>query len=71
MTEVILPTQLHASMVAISGLAALVVSVTYSTIETDLGLYLAIMYTAIFFLLGTVMITAINTESHRRGADHG
>jgi len=71
MTEVILPTQLQASMVAISGLTALVVSVTYSTIETDVGLYLAIMYTAIFFLLATVMITAINTESHRRGADHG
>jgi len=71
MTEVILPTQLQASMVAISGLAALVVSVTYSTIETDLGLYLAIMYTAIFFLLATVMITAINTETNRRGADHG
>ena len=61
MAEVILPTQLQASMVAISGLAALVVSVTYSTIESVLGLYLAIMYTAIFFLLATVMITAINT----------
>jgi len=71
MAEVILPTQLQASMLTISGLAALVVSVTYSTIETDLGVYLAIMYTAIFFLLATVMITAINTETNRRGADHG
>ena len=66
-----MPTQLQASMVAISGLVALVVSVTYSTIETDLGLYLAIMYTAVFFMFATVLITAINTESHRRGADHG
>jgi len=29
------------------------------------------MYTAIFFLLATVIITAINTETNRRGADHG
>ena len=71
MAEVILPTQLQASMLTISGLAALVVSVTYSTIETDLGVYLAIMYSAIFFLLTTVMITAINTETNRRGSDHG
>jgi len=71
MAEVILPTQLQAALVAVSGFVALRLSIMYQTIETDFELYLAIMYTAVFFMFATVLITAINTESHRRGADHG
>ena len=71
MAEVILPTQLQTALIVVSAVVTLRLSLMYQTIETDLDLYIAIMYTAVFFLFATVLITAINTESHRRGADHG
>jgi di/tricarboxylate transporter len=71
MAEVILPTQLQTALIVVSAVVTLRLSLMYQTIETDLDLYLAIMYTAVFFLFATVMITAINTELERRGADHG